>query len=126
MHKAFIVIPALLALGFCGWTVMSAIDSTPNEISLADSIESIDTEPDEIHYICTETGALSVNERRSTPAVNPKTGRRTLVQALYCCKCRKWYRAPPVEMAERSPRGPVCPVTGSRLYPFVPLESDES
>jgi hypothetical protein len=86
MHKAFIVIPALLALGFCGWTVMSAIDSTPNEISLADSIESIDTEPDEIHYICTETGALSVNERRSTPAVNPKTGRRTLVQALYCSR----------------------------------------
>lgn len=125
MHKAFIVIPALLALGFCGWTLARTFESTPNEISIGDSIGAVDAEADEMHFICTETGVVSVGEPQSTPAVNPKTGRRTLLQALYCPKCRKWYRAPPPEMAERSPRGPVCPVSGDRLYPFIPTDLDE-
>lgn len=75
---------------------------------------------DEIMYVCRETRALSRGPRQTTPALDPKTGRRTLVQALYCPKCRKWYPAPPVELFERMPGGPVCPRTGTPLVETEP------
>ncbi|MGQ0636010.1 MAG: hypothetical protein ACT4QC_15475 [Planctomycetaceae bacterium] len=70
---------------------------------------------EEITYICRETKKLSRGPRQPTPAINPKTGRATLVQALYCPTCRKWYPAPPAALSERMPGGPVCPKTGTPL-----------
>ncbi|MFN0053483.1 MAG: hypothetical protein ACKV0T_14970 [Planctomycetales bacterium] len=64
----------------------------------------------QIAYICRETGTLSFGPRQPTPAVNPATGRSTLVQALFCPQCEKWHAAPPPEFSERLPLGPVCPV----------------
>lgn len=114
MRNSYFIIPALLALGFGGWTVIRTFQSTPNEIIIGE-------EPEEITYVCTETGKLSQGEWMPTPALNPATGRKSLVQGLYCAKCRKWYRAPPPEMVERSPRGPTCPVTGEPLSVEGPL-----
>jgi hypothetical protein len=71
-------------------------------------------------YVCRETRKLSRGPRQATPAVNPKTGRETLVQALYCPKCRTWYPAPPAALAERMPGGPVCPKTGTPLLESEP------
>lgn len=118
MRNNVILVSAILALGFGGWGVLKSFQSTANEISLG-------TEPDEITYICTETGSISHGELKSTPAVNPATGRRTLVQALYCAQCKKWYPSPPPEMAERSPRGPVCAISGGPLTVSEPEALDE-
>jgi len=70
----------------------------------------------EITFICRETGALSHGPRQPTPAINPQTGRATLVQALYCPECQKWHPAPPAEFAERMPRGPVCPIHQTAVF----------
>lgn len=43
------------------------------------------------------------------PAAHPVTGKRTLVPALYCRKCRKWRPAPPVELQQRDPTARDCP-----------------
>ena len=75
----------------------------------------------EIHWICRETGELSRGPRGEAPAVNPRTGRATLVQALYCRRCNKWYPAPPEAVRERMPAGPQCPAhPAERLW-----ESDQ-
>ena len=116
MRNSFIVIPALLALGFGGWTVLRTFHSMPNEIVVGE-------EPEEITYLCLETGKVSEGAWQPTPALNPATGKKTLVQGLYCAKCNKWYRAPPPEMVERSPRGPSCPVTGDPLSMEGPLSA---
>jgi hypothetical protein len=116
MRNSLIAVVALIALGFGGWRVIQSMQSTPNEIVLGE-------EPEEITYLCLETGKLSLGEWQPMPALNPATGKKTLVQALYCEKCDKWYRAPPAAMAERSPRGPVCPVTGTGLAVEGPISA---
>ncbi|MCY2966698.1 MAG: hypothetical protein NT069_24230, partial [Planctomycetota bacterium] len=74
----------------------------------------------EITYICLETGELSHGPRVETPAVNPKLGRPTLVQALYCEQCHSWYRMPPREILDRMPMGPVCPKLRHPLREVAP------
>lgn len=117
MSSKVLIVATLCAIGFGGWRVLSTFQSTPNEISVG-------VEPEEITFICTETGAISHGEWMPTPALNPATGKRTLMQALYCAKCKKWFRAPPPEVAEQSPGGPVCPVSGDRLTVEEPEETD--
>jgi hypothetical protein len=78
--------------------------------------------PAEITYLCRETGETLKAPRQQTPAVNPQTGRKTLVQALYCTSCQAWHAAPPPAMAERLPLGPVCPVHRTPLMEFRPEE----
>jgi hypothetical protein len=78
----------------------------------------------EIMYLCRETKALSRGPRQQTPAVNPTTGRATLVQALYCPQCRKWRAAPPPAMRERQGTGPMCPVHRAPLYETKPGAAD--
>lgn len=43
------------------------------------------------------------------PAKHPVTGKRTLVPALYCKKCKKWYPAPPLDLQQRDPNARNCP-----------------
>jgi hypothetical protein len=80
----------------------------------------------EITYVCRETKVLSRGPRVATPAINPKTGRATLVQALYCPECRKWGPAPPPELRERFMAGPVCPVHRAGLLETEPADSVSS
>lgn len=104
----------LIACMTGGWTVYRQFQSAP--VSLITGEESED-----ITYICTETHAVTRGEWEPMPALNPKTGRKTLVQALYCEKCSKWYPAPPPEMAQQMPRGPACPKDGAPLTMEGPL-----
>lgn len=79
-------------------------------------------------YICTETKEVMTAAPQPTPAVNPKTGRRTLVAALYCSRCRKWYPAPPLDVLQRNPGAALCPKTGEPLSldgPPVQTDKDE-
>lgn len=113
---------ALLVVGACGsagWTVYQQTKSAPVEITVAE-------EPEEITLINTATGEVSRSEWILTPALDPKTGKRTVQQAMYCEKCQKWYPAPPAAMAERSPGGPVCYRDQTRLSLDGPLTSQPS
>ncbi len=115
MRNVMIGLMALVAFATCGWTVYRQVQ--PPLVSV-----TIGEDPEEITYLCTETGEVSVGEWQPMPALNPKTGRKTLVQALYCSQCRAWYPAPPPEMAQQSPRGPACPKDGSSLTVEEPFE----
>ena len=108
MQKLLTGIVILAGCGWGGYTVYQQTKSPPTSLIIGE-------ESDEITYLCTETGAVSRGEWEPTPAKNPKTGRKTLVQGLYCSQCRKWYPAPPPEMAQQTPRGPTCPVDHSAL-----------
>ena len=54
------------------------------------------------------------------PAVHPRTGKRTLMPAMYCEKCGKWHPVPPPDQINRVPRAAQCPKTGAPLVPDGP------
>jgi hypothetical protein len=114
MRNLSIALLALLAVATGGWTVYRQVQSAPTSVTVGE-------EPEEVTFVCTETGAITRGDWQVSPALNPKTGRRTLMQALYCEKCNKWYPAPPPEMAQQSPRGPACPKDGEVLTMDGPL-----
>jgi hypothetical protein len=62
----------------------------------------------DVTYICRESGDLFRLPRATGSALHPQTGRATLVAALYCSQCKKWQPAPPAELRDRFPTGPVC------------------
>ena len=67
-------------------------------------------------YIDTATDLpFASNISRETPAIHPDTGKRTLVPALYCATCRKWYPAPPLEALQRNPAASKCPKGHGKL-----------
>lgn len=76
--------------------------------------------PAEVTYLCLETGELTQRPRQATPAINPKLGRATLMQALYCSRCQGWHRMPPEEVRKTMPGGPVCPTTRVPLVETAP------
>ena len=49
------------------------------------------------------------------PAVNPATGKRTLMPALYCPKCLRWHPLPPLDQINRTPNATKCSKTGATL-----------
>jgi hypothetical protein len=100
---------ALLGAGWWGWQRWQA-----SPVSPAAEL------PVEITYLCLETGELSRGPRQPTPVMNPKLGRATLVQALYCSRCRGWHRMPPPEARHLMPGGPVCPKTRAPLVETGP------
>jgi hypothetical protein len=54
------------------------------------------------------------------PAVNTKTGKRTLMPAAWCSGCDAWHAAPPIEEIQRNPKSLICPETGAKLNPKGP------
>lgn len=64
-------------------------------------------------YLDTATDQPFVaNIAREFPALHPDSGQRTLMPALYCPTCQKWYPAPPVEVLQRNPAAAKCPKSG--------------
>ncbi len=115
MRNLLIALFALIALATGGWTVYRQVQAPPTSVTIGE-------EPEEITYVCTETGDVSRGEWQPTPALNSRTGRKTLMQGLYCSQCRKWYPAPPPEMVNQQPRGPACPKDGSALTVEEPVD----
>ena len=74
-------------------------------------------EKDDVTYICTESKQISKGPWRPTPALNPATGRATLVIAFYCPECKGWKPGPP-SIPNRPPIQPRCPEHD------IPLERD--
>jgi hypothetical protein len=70
-------------------------------------------------YWDSESGTSVVADATDeSPAVNPATGRRTLMPALYCPECSDWRPAPPLDEVQRNPKARMCGKCG------WPLETD--
>lgn len=65
-----------------------------------------------VTFVCTETQAVIQAEAQPTPAVNPETGRRTLVRGMYCAQCGKWF---PIPADVRDPRAIRCTRDGTPM-----------
>lgn len=63
----------------------------------------------QVVYLCSETKQIVRAPLQPTPAVNPATGRKTLVRALYCEKCRSWHPIPPAIEQGGNPLRYQCP-----------------
>ncbi|MFM9195888.1 MAG: hypothetical protein ACKOWG_09120 [Planctomycetia bacterium] len=55
----------------------------------------------EIRYVCRETGEVFALPFEASARVNPKTGRSTLVPAVYDAKRKRWKPGPPPEIMHR-------------------------
>ena len=80
-------------------------------------------EPTAAHivYLCRETQELITAPPQPTPAVNPKTGRATLVRGLYCDKCQRWHPVPPPDVHPGNPLSWPCPVHRRTMSPDGPI-----
>lgn len=72
-----------------------------------------------VYYDRATKRAVVYNISRVSPALHPQTGQPTLVPALYCTECQKWFPAPPIEIRERNPKALICPKK-HRLTPDGP------
>ena len=60
-------------------------------------------------YFCRETQKPVVAAVQPTPAVHPATGRKTLIRALYCLRCKKWRAIPTDHAVNGNPLATKCP-----------------
>jgi len=87
-----------------------------NLVGCGSSTDVATDEVGETVYVDTETMQAMVGPTVvETPAVNPKTGKRTLMPALYCPTCRRWHPVPPVDQINRVPDATKCGKTGATL-----------
>ena len=56
----------------------------------------------DVTYICLETKVVIEGPVQPVPAVNPQTGRRTLVRAIYSNSTEEWVPAPSEEVMRRN------------------------
>jgi len=59
-------------------------------------------------YVCSETGEVVSAPSQPLPALNPRTGRNTLLRGVYCPQCGRWYAAPPPDHFAGNPRELTC------------------
>jgi|GEM_PF-804878 hypothetical protein len=78
--------------------------------------------PQPVVLIDKQTGDLFVGEPGTgIPAVHPRTGKPTLIAAMYCAQCQRWYPVPPPEAQRRIPAGRLCPKHQTALEPNGPI-----
>lgn len=56
----------------------------------------------DVTYICLETREVIEGPVQPVPALNPSTGRRTLVRAIYSNTTKEWVPAPSEEVLRRN------------------------
>jgi hypothetical protein len=84
-----------------------------------------ESESDLVVYFDTATKRpVAREESVDIPAMHPRTGKRTLMPAVYCPKCRRWRQAPPIEQMQRDPKSMVCPKDGTALTADGPIPED--
>lgn len=64
---------------------------------------------DAVYYDRATKAPVVAPRSEEVPAKHPVTGKPTLVPALYCKQCDKWYPAPPLEVQQRNPESRNCP-----------------
>ncbi len=62
----------------------------------------------------------------TVPAINPETGKRTLMPGLFCPDCQKWYPVPAPDQINRQPDAARCPKTQTPLIADGPWPGKEA
>jgi hypothetical protein len=78
----------------------------------------------DVTYICLETREVIDGPVQAVPALNPSTGRRTLVRAVYSNSTKEWVPAPSEEMLRRNRRA-LAQEDGTSPLAFAPPEDAE-
>ena len=74
------------------------------------SEDATSDEPQTMVFVDVKTGeAKALPATAEVPVVNPDTGRRTMMPAMYCETCAKWYPVPPAEQLNRAKGAGMCP-----------------
>lgn len=89
--KMAILIATTLTIG-CGSQEIAEIPTEPIVLVDSKTMEAHSTLPPD-----------------SYPALNPKTNNRTLMPAMYCQRCEKWYPVPLPDQINRQPNATLCP-----------------
>ncbi len=101
------VVTGLLFAGLCG-----CAEETASQSAAAQQV---------VYFDVKSKTAIAAPRSSDVPAVNPKTGKRTLMPALYCAKCQRWHAAPPLEIRQRNPAAGKCPKCQQPLIADGPL-----
>lgn len=80
----------------------------------------------EVAYICLETHEVVHGPVQSVPAPNPKTGRNTLVRAVYSVRESAWVASPPEEVLRRQQRSLAGEEDGAALLFAAPEEDAQT
>ncbi len=75
----------------------------------------------EVTYVCLETREVFTGPVQEVPAVNPETGRKTLVPAVYSTKTNEWVPAPSEEFLRKNRRS-LAQADGASPLTFAPVE----
>jgi len=78
----------------------------------------------DVTYICLETKEVIEGPLEPVPAVNPATGRRTLVLAVYSNTSKEWVPAPSEEVLRKN-RQMLAQDDGTAPLSFAPPEEPE-
>lgn len=82
---------------------------------------------DRMVYVDTETQQPVVHEIViPVPAVNPETGKRTLMPGLYCPTCNTWYPVPSADQINTRPNTGQCPKDKTPLIADGPWPGEDS
>ncbi len=104
----------VVALGTIGWSAYSWVSGRPPA-----SVTGND-----VTYICLETREVIEGPVQAVPALNPSTGRRTLVRAVYSNSTKEWVPAPSEEVLRRN-RHALAQDDGKSPLAFAPPEDAE-
>lgn len=102
------------AVLFGGWSVYSWMASRP----------PAPVTGNDVTYICLETREVMEGPVQELPAINPGTGRRTLVRAIYSNLTKEWVPAPSEDVLRRN-RQALAQDDGSSAMAFEPFEEAE-
>ena len=78
----------------------------------------------DVTYICLETREVIEGPVQAVPALNPSTGRRTLVPAVYSNRTKEWVPAPSEEVLRKN-RQSLSQEDGNSPLAFAPPEDVE-
>jgi hypothetical protein len=79
----------------------------------------------EVTYVCLETRDVFDGPVQDIPAINPATGRRTLVRAVYSTRTNEWVPIASEEVLRQN-RRLLSQTDGSSPLVFAPPEEQES
>lgn len=90
--------------------------------------EDTNTRPlDRMVYVDTETRQPMVHEIvNPVPAINPETGKRTLMPGLYCPTCKTWYPVPAADQINTRPNAGQCPKDKTALIADGPWPDEDT
>lgn len=101
----------VLLAGFAGLVLIAGCSQQPVVAEVQDRV---------YFDLATQQPITLPVQAASLPAEHPQTGKKTLVSALYCPQCDRWYPSPPMEVVQRTGAASRCPKGGHSMSPHGP------